>query len=148
MKTKNTVSLIAASVLASAAFAGEEVQTKMKMVVVDGDADEEVRLELDSDELGFNLHDMQVGENQSVVDSQGRNILVTREEDGFSFNVDGKTIKMPAMDGEHERVWVQKFGDGEDVDVHVIHDATHEHDDGEVKIIKKEIEIRTATPEA
>ena len=147
MQAKNIVSLVAASVLASAAFAGEEMHTKMKMIVVDGDADSEVRFELDSDELGFDLHDMQVGENQSVVDSQGRSVLVTREEDGFSFNVDGKIIKLPAVGAEHERVWVEKFGDGEDVDVHVIHDATYEHDGADVKIIKKKIEI-TTEPEA
>ena len=148
MKAKNMISLVAASVLASAALAGEEMQTKMKMVVVDGDADGEVRLELDSDELGFDLHDMQVGENQSIVDSQGRNVLVTREEDGFSFDIDGKKIRLPAFDGEHERVWVQKIGADEDVDVHVIHDELHEHDGVDVKVIKKKIEIKTEAPEA
>ena len=148
MQLKNIVSLVAASVLASAAFAGENMHTKMKMVVVEGAGDDGIHFELNSDELGFDLHEMQVGENQSIVDSQGRNILVTREEDGFSFNVDGKTIKLPALGGEHERVWVQKFGEDEDVDVEVIQDFTQEHDGGDVKIIKKKIEIRTEAPDA
>lgn len=148
METKTVISLLAASVLASAAFAGEEVHTKMKMIVVDGDDADQTQIELDSDELGFDLHDMQVGENQAIVDAQGRNILVTREEDGFSLDVDGKTIKLPAFDGSHDRVWVEKFGDGEDVDIHVIHDESHEHDGQNVKIIKKKIEIKAESPEA
>ena len=150
MKAKNTVSLIAVSALATAAFAGEEIHTKMKMIVVDGNADDEIHLELDSDELGFNLHDMQVGENQSIVDAEGRNILVSREEDGFAIDIDGRTIKLPALDGEHDRVWVQKFGDDADVDVdvHVIHDELHERDGHDVKIIKKRIELKAETPEA
>ena len=146
MKTKTVISLVAATVLASAAFAGEEVHTKMKMVVVDASDDDATRIELDSDELGFDLHDMQVGENQAIVDSAGRNILVTREEDGFSIDVDGKTIKLPALDGSHDRVWVQKLGNDEDIDVHVIHDE--EHDGENIKIIKKKIEIKTDSPEA
>lgn len=148
MNTKTVISLLAATVLASAALAGEEVQTKMKMVVVDASEAGETRIELNSDELGFDLHDMQVGENQAIVDATGRNILVTREEDGFAIDVDGKTIKLPALDGSHDRVWVQKFGDDEDIDVHVIHDETHEQDGQDIKIIKKKIEIKTEAPEA
>ena len=143
MKTKTVISLAAATVLATAAFAGEEVHTKMKMIVVDGHDDGETRIELDSDELGFDLHDMQVGENQAIVDSAGRNILVTREQDGFSIDVEGKTIKLPAFDGSHDRVWVEKIGADEDVDVHVIHDETHEQDGQNIKIIKKKIEIKS-----
>ena len=148
MKSIHTVSVLAASMLAYSAFAGEEAQTKMKMIVVDDNADDEIRLELDSDDMGFDLHDMQVGENQSIVDSEGRNILVTREEDGFSFDIEGKTIKLPAFDGDHERVWVHKLGEDADVDVHVIHDEEHEHDGKDIRIIKKKIEIKAETPEA
>jgi len=37
-------------------------------------------------------HNMQVGDNRSVVDKNGRSILVTRAEENFSFDIDGKTI--------------------------------------------------------
>ena len=147
MKTKNVISLVAATLFVSAAFAGEDAQRKMKIAVIDSSADGELRIELDSDELGFDLHDMQVGENQAIVDSQGRNILVTREEDGFVFDVDGKSIKLPIFDADHDGVWIEKIGADADVDVHVIHDELHEDDDRDVKIIKKKIEIKTAAPE-
>lgn len=108
--------------LATAALAGEDAKTKMKIAVVEGEGEGETRIELDSDELGFNLHDMQEGENRSIVDRNGRSILVTREADGFSFEIDGKTIKMPAFHGHHHGpVWIN--GEGvDDVDVHVMRD--------------------------
>lgn len=148
MNLKNVISITTLIVLASAAFAGEEMQTKMKIAIVDGTDDGVVRVELDSDELGFNLHDMQVGENQSIVDATGRSILVTRETDGFSFNVDGKTIKVPAFAGDHDAVWVEKVDGDADVDVHLLHSDADTHDGHKVKIIKKKIEIKSDGPEA
>ena len=101
MKLRN-ISLVLISLgLASFALAGEDMTTRMAVAMADGDSHGMVRLELDSDELGFNLHDMQEGENRSIVDKSGRNILVTREADGFKFDIDGKTIKMPLFDGKH-----------------------------------------------
>ena len=138
--------MVVALILASAAFAGEEMHTKMKIAVVDGSDDGEVRIELDSDELGFNLHDMQVGENQAITDAAGRNILVTRETEGFVFNVDGKEIKLPAFDGDHDAVWVEKFDADADIDVHVMHDASGTHAGHNVKVIKKKIKIKSESP--
>lgn len=107
--------------LAGVALATEEIRTKMTIAVVDDGADSEIRIELDSDELGFNLHDMQEGENRSIVDESGRTILITRVADGFVFDVDGKTIKMPTFDGDHHSgVWLND-GHADDVDVHVMH---------------------------
>ena len=147
MKPKNFVSIAAVMTLASAAFAGEQMHTKMKIAVVDGSDDAETRIVLDSDELGFNLHDMQVGENQSVVDADGRNILITRDIDGFSFDVDGKTIKLPEIDADHDAVWVEGENGDADVDVHVMHDESKTHDGHKVKVIRKKIEIRTDSAE-
>jgi hypothetical protein len=101
MKLRN-VSLVLFSLgLASIALAGEEMKTRMAITMVDDDSNWAVRLDLDSDDLGFNLHDMQEGENRSIVDKSGRNILVTREADGYKFDVEGKTIKMPLFAGQH-----------------------------------------------
>ena len=56
--------------------------------------------------MGFNLHDMQEGEMQSITDESGRSILITREADGFKFDVDGKTIELPIFDVEHGAMWI------------------------------------------
>lgn len=134
MNLRNLALLVAFLGLATAALAGEDARTKMKIAVIEGDGEGETRIELDSDELGFNLHDMQEGENRSIVDKNGRSILVTREADGFSFEVDGKTIKMPAFHGRHHGpVWI----DGEDVDVHVMRDMKFKgmHDPNHIMIM-------------
>ena len=146
MKVRNVVLFAAASVLTSTAVAGDEVHRKMKIAVVDGSADGEVRVELDSEAMDFDLHAMQVGENQAIVDAQGRTILVTREEDSFALEVEGKTIRLPVLDDDDGRVWIE--GTDADVNVEVLHDETHEHDGDDVRIIKKKIEIRSDSPEA
>ena len=123
MKSRNIAFVVATLGLAAAAFAGEEVKTKIAIAVVGDDGNGEVHFKLNSDDLGFDLHDMQEGENRSIVDESGRTILITREADGFSFDVDGRTIKMPLFEGGHHgSVWV----DGDDVgdfDVHVMRNA-------------------------
>ncbi|MDH3532696.1 MAG: hypothetical protein OEO82_07185 [Gammaproteobacteria bacterium] len=127
MNLRKSILLVALLGMAMTAFAADEVRTKMVIALVDGDGDDQTRIELNSEELGFNLHDMQVGENRSIVAEDGRTILITREADGFSFDVDGKTVKMPAMPGgphgpgmPHGPIMI----DGaDDVDAHVVHGA-------------------------
>ena len=146
MKLRNISFVLASLGLASVALAGEEMKTKMVIALVDSDSIGEVRLELDSDDLGFNLHDMQEGENHSIVNKSGRAILVTREADGFRFDVDGKTIKMPLFDEQHHgALWVSD-GDITDVDVHVMHDtciATAHDTDGVMIFSEKPIDEAT-----
>ena len=49
---------------------------------------------------------------------------LSRQADGYKFDIDGKTIKMPLFDGEHHgATWVSD-GDIDDIDVHVMHDST------------------------
>lgn len=126
MKLGKIALTIGALGLLGVALADEEVRRKMAIQIVDDSGDGEVRIELDSDDLGFDLHEMQEGESRSIVDNQGRTILVSRNAEGFTFDVEGKTFTLPAFDGAHHgahhgAAWV---GDehGEDVDVHVMHD--------------------------
>ena len=53
MKLKNIAFAVVTLGLAAAAFAGEDVKTKMTIAVVDDDGDGEVRFELNSDDLGW-----------------------------------------------------------------------------------------------
>jgi len=87
-------------------------------------ASEDVRIVINSEELGFDLHDlhgMQEGENRSIVDESGRNILITREADGFTLNIDGEIIELPMMFGGHHAMAWSEDGDEVDVNVHVMH---------------------------
>ena len=121
MKIGKILLLAAALGLATTAYSGEA--TKMKIVVVEDSGDGEVRIDLDSDDIGFNLHELQEGESRSIVDKSGQTILVTRKADGFSFDVDGKVIDMPMVGGDHDKlVRVDEDGDT-DVDFHVMRKA-------------------------
>lgn len=136
---KSVISLIAIGAL-GVALAQEEAHVKIVVATDDSDG-ESIHMQFDSDDVGFNLHDMQEGENQAFVDEVGRTILVTRQADGYTFDVEGKTIKMPLIDGDHKRM-LHLIGDhDENVEVHVEHDFLEVDGDHEgaleVNVIKK-----------
>ncbi len=143
MNAKQIATLLATILFAAAAYAGEKQHHKMEIEVIMDDGDGETHLTLDSNDLGFNIEDMQVGENRSITDKAGRPILITRTEEGYSFDVDGKTIDMPAF-GKHG------VAPHADVDVHMMHhgDAPNvmiETMDGEGVMIFSGKEIDDAT---
>lgn len=112
MKFKQVAVLAATVLFATAAFSGDKVHQKMEIKVVSDDGSGESVVVLDSDTLGFDMHEMQVGENRSVVDKNGRAVLITRNEDGFALDVDGKTIDLPAIRRHHDgKVWAHQGGD-------------------------------------
>ncbi len=115
--------LLACFGLATIAYAEEEANTRMTISIADDSGDGDVHFELDSDVQGFNLHDMQEGENRSIIDKSGRAILVTREADGYRFDIDGKSVNMPLIPGGPDGpAWVGDHGD-KDIRVHVMHAA-------------------------
>lgn len=107
--------------VACVGFAGEENKHVIAIGVNGDGVTDEVSLRINSEDLGFELDEMQIGESRSVVDESGRAVLITRSESGFSFNVDGKTIELPDfanIDGE-DFDWVTE-DDEADLNVHVI----------------------------
>lgn len=144
MSLKSTISILTLLGLATVAIASEEMRSKLAIAVIE-DGGDELRLDLDSEDFGFNLHDMQLGENYAFVDEAGRNVLVTRTEAGFDFSIDGKSISMPAPGADgRELAWIGE-GEGGEIDVHVLCDvevseAAH---DGEhkVHVIKKVVKV-------
>lgn len=121
MKAKQIATMLATVLFAALAFAGEKEQHKMEIKVISDDGGDATHLTLDSADLGFNLHDLAVGETRSVVDKEGRPVQITRNEKGFAFDVDGKTIDMPELDGAHgeSNVWVMKGDPGDDIDIDI-----------------------------
>ncbi len=111
MKYSKLAIFVVSLILAGMASAGEEHQTRIKVMVADGHGSEGVHFKIDSDELDFNLEGMLEGETRSIVDEDGRSILITRTSDGFKFDVDGRTIEMPMFDGGHEAIWIGEGGD-------------------------------------
>ena len=122
MKPLRIAVLTTAALLFGQVGAGEEEHAIAIKMADDSGA---THVTLNSADMGFNLQDMQVGESRSIVDEQGQNILITREEQGFKLDVDGKTIELPDVHGEHGAVFVMADSDGLDSDVDVqVHTAT------------------------
>jgi hypothetical protein len=131
--------------LAGAVYAGEAERHEVIVAVSADDADGKFNFRFDSDDAGFELEDLQVGESRSIVGESGETALITREEDGYRIEVNGKTIEMPLfIEGDHEkRVWVSKDGE-KDIDVHVF-DAKPHAPEGTVIISGKPIDEATRT---
>ncbi|MDX1515500.1 MAG: hypothetical protein R3288_01600 [Woeseiaceae bacterium] len=149
MKFRTSLVLLAALAVGVTASAAEERKMKMAIAVVDDATHEEVRIDLDSEQLGFDLHDMQVGESRSVVDSNGQNVLITREADDFRFDVDGKSVRVPVRKGRHDehRVVIDAGPGDHEAEVHVMHGRPPMHAPDGVVIISGE-PIDAATQQA
>jgi len=109
-------------------------------------AGDDVRIVINSEELGFNLHEMQEGENRSIIDESGRSVLVTRTADGFTFNIDGEIVEMPALFGGHHAMAWSEDAEEVDVNMHVMHrtQSASRHDmDGTMIISAKPIDDAT-----
>jgi hypothetical protein len=147
MNVNRIVALLVAGLFATAAFSGQQVHSHVKIVVIDSDDAGETRIELDSDDLDFDLADMQVGENQSVIDKDGRSVLITRVQDGFTFDVNGKTITMPAIDQlGGGQLWIDGGDVDSDVDVRVMRSGMSDQSmslDGVMIISSEEIDAAT-----
>lgn len=136
---KSVISLIFIGAF-SVALAQDEARVKIAVATDDGDG-EGIHMQFDSDDVGFDLQDMQEGENPAFVDELGRTILVTRAADGYTFDVEGKTIKMPLIDGDHKHMLHLNGDHDQDIEVYVEHDVLEvdgDHEDAhEVRVIKK-----------
>ena len=85
--------------LGAAAFAGEQHRTRVELAV---DEDDSHVFSFDSADAGFDLHDMQVGESRTITGTSGETAMVTRTEDGFEFDVNGKKITTGDMGIAHD----------------------------------------------
>jgi len=111
---KKITSLIALTAMFVGATTLAETEKQMKIhVATDGVGHEATEIRLSGADMDFDLQDMQVGETRSVVDESGRSVLITRQEDGFEFNIDGKVINMPDMHGEFATLVNHEIEDGE-----------------------------------
>ena len=88
--------------IAGAAMAGEEYRSEIK-IAIDSDGDEPQVFEWHSDDPDADLSKLEVGDSKTITGDDGREVTVTRTEDGLEFNVDGKTIAMP-HEGHHGTV--------------------------------------------
>ncbi len=144
MNRKTVFAGLAGLTLAGMAFADDEIQSRFDIVVKTDDGTDPTVIAFSSDDVDFDIMDMQVGENRSFVDDEGRTIFITKQEDGLKLEVDGKTVEIPQI-GQHELAFVHG---PHDIDVDIQRDVQIETlGDGGVTIISGE-EIGEATRQA
>ena len=115
--------------IGTAAVAGEERKTRIEIAVAD-DASGEQTFVFDSQEAGFDLHSLAIGESRTLTGKSGNMVDVRRTADGFEFDVNGKTIKvdgMPDVDGMH--------GEHE-IEIHVDHADSNVTKTGDIKRVE------------
>jgi len=116
-----------AALMTLAAAQAQEVEKKVEIkVVVDGNGDDVSEMHWVSDDLDFDLQDLAVGETRTIQGESGKTVTVTRSQDGFEFDVDGKAVSMPHM-GDHagHMAFVETDGVHENVDVRVMGGGAH-----------------------
>ena len=74
-------------------MAGEEYRTKIA-IEIDDDATGHQSFKFHSADAGFNLNDLAVGETRMLTGESGNTAQVTRTEDGFELDVDGRKIDL------------------------------------------------------
>ena len=102
MKTMKVLAW-AVTLIFSAASADVEEKRVMKIVVAGDSSGDSTAFHWSSDDSDFDMQGMQLGETHSIVDESGSSVLITREAEGFKFDIDGETIIVPDfdIDGAH-----------------------------------------------
>ncbi len=131
----------AVTLIFSAAAADVEEKQVMKIVVAVDSSGDSTAFHWSSDDSDFDMQGMQLGETHSIVDESGSSILITREAEGFKFDLDGETIIVPDfdIDGAH-MAFVGGSDFSTDVDVEILGDYSmmSSHNSSGVTIISGE----------
>ncbi len=90
-----------ACLIGTAAVAGEQQRTEIK-IAIDGDDAGHRIFRFDSQDSDVDLSELAVGESEVITDSDGNEVTVLRTEKGFEFDVEGEKIEIAGMHGEHD----------------------------------------------
>ena len=132
--------------IAGAAIAGEEHRTEIK-IAIDGEDNGHSVFSFDSDDSGIDLYELEVGEAKTYTDKDGNEVTVTRNEDGFQFEVAGETIVVAdVLHNEHDLKMLHLAHESENVVVekhHKVHMVQTDEDVGVTIISGDEIDADT-----
>jgi hypothetical protein len=107
MRHKLFIGGLCALFAAAIVQADHKQETKIKVEISDDGSGDQTFV-FDSEDAGFDLQSMQVGESRSVTDRNGTTADVRRTEGGFELDLNGKTLELPdiqthdGMHGEHD----------------------------------------------
>jgi hypothetical protein len=103
-----------ACLIGSAAVAGEEHRTEIK-IAIDGEGAAHRVFRFDSQGSDVDLQALAVGESETIIDSDGNEVKVLRTENGFEFDVEGEKIEIAGLHGEHEVTMLHEAHDDKNV---------------------------------
>lgn len=123
------LAIAASTALAASALAEEQRVERVKVKLVLDDEGDPDRIELDD------LGEMELGETRSYTTDSGKSVLVTRDEEGWELDIDGKKLRVGDHSAGEGDVFVhrmKKFELGEDGEmksmVFITGDDADEHD--------------------
>ncbi len=131
----------AVTLIFSTATADVEEKRVMKIVVAGDSSGDSTAFHWSGDDSDFDMQGMQLGETHSIVDESGRSILITREAEGFKFDVDGETVVVPDFDFDAPHMAFMGGSDfSTDVNVEILggYSMMSSHDSSGVTIISGE----------
>jgi hypothetical protein len=131
----------AVTLIFSTATADVEEKRVMKIVVAGDSSGDSTAFHWSGDDSDFDMQGMQLGETHSIVDESGRSILITRETEGFKFDVDGETVVVPDFDFDAPHMAFMGGSDfSTDVNVEILggYSMMSSHDSSGVTIISGE----------
>jgi hypothetical protein len=157
MKTKALIIIFFALMLSAAAMASEKQRHMQIHVDAQEGHDTEIQsFRFDSDDAGFDLGELQLGESRAYVDEDGNNLFVVRTEDGFDFDINGRKISLPDLssddmtyihggdDAHGEKQIVRKMKmikiDSDDFGIDFTDDMEI-HELHEVRIVREEVDV-------
>lgn len=134
MKAIHAVLTVLAALLFTSTFAFAAAEPGAKRM--------EIKIAADDEPITIEASDMEVGETRQSFTESGKEVLVTRTEEGFQLEVDGKEIDVDLphagdhghghhatfnMSGDEEgKVIIRKFVDGDEHGYHFVHAAAGE----------------------
>jgi hypothetical protein len=127
----NILKLVALTILMTFGTAtAQEVEKKMQIkVMVAGDgSDEASAVHWSSHDMDFDMQDLAVGETRTIESEAGKTVTIARAEEGFSIDVDGKTIMMPDLGAHGTHMAFVSEG--------AIHEAIDIDVDSDVRVMK------------
>ena len=132
--------------IAGAAIAGEEHRAEIR-IEIDGDDNGTSVFKFDSQDSGIDLYELEVGESKTYTDDDGNEVTVTRDENGFEFDVAGeKIVVADVMHDEHDLKMLHLAHEGENIVVekhHKVHMVQTDNDVGVTIISGDEIDADT-----
>ena len=108
-----------ASLIATAAIAGEERETVIK-IAVDDEAGAQKEYSWHSDDADLDLQNLDVGESRTMTDDSGNDVTVTRTEKGLEFDIEGEKIEIMDFDQDGDITVDIVKGGGDHHDVTII----------------------------